>query len=401
MGAASYSPSMVYLDNAASTRPAPEVLAATRAVEEAFFANPSSAHGLGAAAARAVEAARAEVAAALGAEPSEVVFTGGGTEANALGLLGVAHASRGRHLVVSGIEHPAVARSAERLVAEGYEISVVPPTPAGVVRAADIAAATRADTAVVALMLVNNELGTLQPVAEVARALAAARPQGGRPGGRGPHLHVDAVQAFGFLRVRPHALGADTLCISGHKVHGPKGIGALWVRAGVRLTPLWDGGRQERGLRSGTENVAGCVGLGRAAALAVEAQDAGLPAAIERLRDRLEREILDAIPDARPTVADAPRAPHISSLAFPGFPAEPLLHALEARDVYASAGSACASRTRGPSAVLKAIGVDDRTAVLRFSLARTTMPADVDAAVEALRGAIEEISPLANVPARR
>jgi cysteine desulfurase len=398
---------MVYLDNAASTRPAPEVLAATRAVEDAFFANPSSAHGLGAAAARAVEAARAEVAAALGAEPSEVVFTSGGTEANALGLLGAAHAARGRHLVVSGIEHPAVARAAELLTSDGYEISVVPPTPAGIVRAADIVAATRADTAVVALMLVNNELGTIQPVAEVARALAAVSPEGarGRPGGRGPHLHVDAVQAFGLLRVRPAALGADTLAISGHKVHGPKGIGALWIRAGARLTPLWDGGRQERGLRSGTENVAGSVGLGRAAALAVEAQEAGVPAAIERLRDRLEREILDAVSDtvvgARPTVVDAPRAPHISSLAFPGFPAEPLLHALEARDVYASAGSACASRTRGPSTVLKAIGVDDRTAVLRFSLARTTVPADIDAAIEALRGAIEEISPLANTPARR
>jgi cysteine desulfurase len=369
-----YSEVVVYLDNAASTRPAPEVLAATRAVEEAFFANPASAHGLGAAAARALEAARAEVAAALGAETSEIVFTGGGTEANALGLLGAARAARGRHVVVSGLEHPAVARTAERLAAEGYELSVIEPTPAGVVRAADVVAATRADTAVVALMLVNNELGTLQPVAEVAQALAAAPSRGPRR----PHLHVDAVQAFGLMRV-----------------------GALWVRPGARLEPLWDGGRQERGLRSGTENVAGCVGLGRAAALAVAAQEAGAPAQIERERDRLERECLAAvsalIPGARLTVTGAPRAPHIASLAFPGFPAEPLLHALEARDVYASAGSACASRTRGPSAVLKAIGVDDRTAVLRFSLARTTTPDDVEAAVEALRAAVLEISPLVRI----
>ena len=182
----------------------------------------------------------------------------------------------------------------------------------------------------------------------------------------------------------------------------------MWARCGCARarasSRCGDGGRQDRGLRSGTENVAGCVGLGRAAALAVEAQDAGAAAAIERERDRLEREMLEAVahivPGARLTVTGAPRAPHIASLAFPGLPAEPLLHALEARDVYCSAGSACASRTRGPSAVLKAIGVDDHTAVLRFSLARTTVPGDVDAAVDALRGAVEEISPLAKTPAR-
>jgi cysteine desulfurase len=214
-------------------------------------------------------------------------------------------------------------------------------------------------------------------------------------------LHVDAVQAFGFLRLRPAALGADTLALSGHKIHGPKGAGALWVRPGARLEALWDGGRQERGLRSGTENVAACVGLGRAAALAVEAQDAGVAEAIGRERDRLEREALAAVPGARRTVEDAPRAPHIASLAFPGLPAEPLLHALEARGVYASAGSACASRTRGPSAVLKAIGVGEDLGVLRFSLARTTTADDVDGAVDALRGAVEEISPLANRSGRR
>ena len=161
---------------------------------------------------------------------------------------------------------------------------MVAPTPAGVVRAADVVAAMRPDTAVVALMLVNNELGTLQPVEEVARALAAT----GARAPRRPHLHVDAVQAFGLLRVRPRALGADTLALSAHKIHGPKGVGALWVRAGARVEPLWDGGRQERGLRSGTENVAGCVGLGRAAALAVEAQDAGARRA-DRARARSPR----------------------------------------------------------------------------------------------------------------
>jgi cysteine desulfurase len=380
---------MVYLDNAASTAPAPEVLSAVHDASRDLYANPSSAHTMGAATARALEAARAQVAAALGAGPAEIVFTSGGTEADALGVLGAARAARGRHLVVSGLEHPAVMRTAEQLMAAGYELSVVAPTPAGVVRAADVAEAVRPDTAVVAVMLVNNELGTLQPVAEIARALAA-RPRGA--GGRHPHLHVDAVQGFGLLRVRPAALGADSLAISGHKLHGPKGTGALWVRPGTRIAPLWDGGRQERGLRSGTENVPGWIGLARAAALAAAAVESGRPAAVERLRDRLERLVLEAIPGARPTVTGAPRVPHVASLALPGLPAEPLLHALEARDVYASAGSACASRDRGPSPVLKAVGVADDVAVLRFSLCRDTTDADVDAAVAALRAAVDEIA---------
>jgi cysteine desulfurase len=389
----------IYLDNAASTAPAEEVLAAVLDASRALYANPSSAHALGAAAARAVEAARAEVAAALGAEPAEVVLTSGGTEADALGLAGGARAARGRHLVVSAIEHPAVLRTAEQLAAAGYELSIVAPAPSGAVRASDVVAAARPDTAVVAVMLVNNELGTLQPVAEIARALAAAFPD--RERARRPHLHVDAVQAFGMLPVRPRTLGADTLALSGHKLHGPKGTGALWVRPGARLQPLWDGGRQERGLRSGTENVPGWVGLGRAATLAARAIEAGRPAAVERERDRLERAVLEAIPGARLTVTGAPRAPHVSSLAFPDLPAEPLLHALEARGVFASAGSACASRTKGPNPVLAAVGVDDRTAVLRFSLSRETTAAEVDGAVEALRGAVAEIGPLAGGLARK
>jgi cysteine desulfurase len=379
---------MVYLDNAASTAPAPEVLAAVLDASRDLYANPSSAHALGAAAARALESARAEVAAALAVPPSEIVFTSGGTEADALGLLGAARAARGRHLVVTALEHPAVLRSAEELARAGWELSLVAPTAAGVVRPEDVVAATRPDTAVVAVMLVNNELGTLQPVAEIARALAAAFPSRARR----PHLHVDAVQGFGLLRVRPAALGADTLALSGHKLHGPKGTGALWVREGARLTSLWEGGRQERGLRSGTENVPGWIGLGRAATLATRAIDAGRAADVERERDRLERLVLAAVPAARPTVTGAPRAPHVASLALPGLPAEPLLHALEARGVFASAGSACASRHHGPSPVLKAVGIGDDVAVLRFSLSRNTTPADVDLAARAVAEAVAEIA---------
>jgi cysteine desulfurase len=391
---------VIYLDNAASTLPAAEALEALLDAARAHFANPASAHAGGAAAARALEEARAEVAAGLDAEPAEIVFTSGGTEADALGVLGAARAARGRHLVVTALEHPAVMRSAETLAAEGYALEVVAPGRDGVVAAEAVAAAVRPDTALVAVMLVQNELGTLQPVAEIARLLDARLPRGRRPGR--PHLHVDAVQAFGQLRVRPRALGADSVALSAHKLHGPRGAGALWLRPGARLNPLAVGGGQERGLRGGTENLPALVGFGRAVTLAGRALEAGAGEAVAARRDRLEAAALAAVaaivPGARATVSGAPRAPHIASLAFPGLPAEPLLHALEARGVYASAGSACASKTAGLSAALKAIGVDDRTGVLRFSLSRDTTDADVDGAVAALAAAAAEIA--AGLPRR-
>lgn len=390
---------MIYLDNAASTRPDDEVLAAMAEVARAHFANAAAAHAGGAAAARSLAVARAEVAAALDVEAEEIVFTSGGTEADALGVLGAARAARGRHLVVGALEHPAVMRAVEALGSDGYTFDVIAPAPNGVLSAEDVAAAVRPDTAVVAVMLVQNELGTLQPIAEIARRLGA--------GPRRPHLHVDAVQGFGFLRLRPRALGADTVALSAHKLHGPRGAGALWVKPGARLEALWVGGGQERGLRGGTENLPALVGFARAVALARRALDGGADARVAGLRDRLEAAAVAAVapivPGVRPTVRDAPRAPHIASLAFPGLTAEPLLHALEARGVFASAGSACASRTAGPSPTLKAIGLDERTGVLRFSLSRETTAADIDGAVAALVAAARELCggahPLAKRPA--
>jgi cysteine desulfurase len=377
--------SMVYLDNAASTPPAPEVVAALGRALAELYANPSSAHGPGAAATRALEAARAEVAALLRAAPAEILFTSGGTEADALGTLGAAGAARGRHLVVTAIEHPAVLRNVELLGSRGFTLTRVLPERDGVVSAEKVLAAVGPDTALVAVMLVNNELGTVQPVAEIARGLRALA--------RKPHLHVDAVQAAGLVPLDVTTLGADSLALSAHKLHGPKGVGALWLRAGVRLVPLWDGGRQERGLRSGTENVPACVAFGNAATLA----RAGLTAAAELAgrRDRLEAAIFEGVPDARPTITGAGRAPHIASVLLPDLPAEPILHALEARGVIVSAGSACASRLRAPSHVLAAIGLDDRAAVLRFSLSRFTTDADVATAAAALREAVDEIRPVA------
>ena len=374
---------MIYLDNAASTPPDPEVVEILARAMTDHYANPSSAHGLGAAAARALEQARAEVAALLRAQPSEIVFTCGGTEANALGLLGAAALARGRHMVVSAIEHPAVLRSAEILTRQGWEITKVAPGTDGRVTAEGVRACLRSDTSVVAVMLVNNELGTLQPVTEINQALRSVNPR--------IHFHVDAVQAAGLVPVDVTTLGADSLALSGHKMHGPKGTGALWLRRGRRVAPLWDGGRQEAGLRSGTENLPGWVGFGRAAALCRERPRAA--AQVTALRDRLEALVLQSLLRVRPTVPPGTeRAPHIASFLFPGLPAEPLLHALEGRGIYASAGSACSTRSRGPSHVLEAIGIRERDAVLRFSLSRLTTEAEVDNAVVALHQAVEEIA---------
>jgi cysteine desulfurase len=380
----------VYLDNAASTRPAGEVETAVAEATRACFANPSSAHTLGGAAARALEAARAAILATLGTEIGQLIFTSGGTEANALGVLGVGRLARGRHLVTTAIEHPAVLRNAALLTGErSFEITRVAPEPeSGRVTADAVRTALRRDTALVAVMLVNNEVGTIQPIVEIARALDDFA---AREGIRRPHLHVDAVQAFGVMSLRTTALAADSVALSAHKLHGPKGVGALWLRPGARVTALWDGGRQEHGLRSGTENVPAIVGFARAATLTAQALKGGAGEVMARLRDDLEARVYATVPAARPTVTGAARAPHIASIAFAGLPAEPLLHALEARGVFVSAGSACASKTRGPSHVLKAIGVDDDTAVLRFSLERATTADDVVIAAEAVAAAVATI----------
>jgi cysteine desulfurase len=378
---------MVYLDNAASTAMAPEALAAYLRAAGDLPGNPSSAHAMGAAAARAMETARERVATLVGAAPPELVFTSGGTEANALAVLGAAGKNESKtvgHLVVSAIEHPSVLRNAELLEERGWELTRVAPGRDGVVAVEAVLAAVRPETALVAIMLVNNELGTVQPIAEIASALAAA--------GRRAHLHVDAVQAAGVMPVDVRRLGAASLSLSAHKMHGPKGTGALWVRAGARLSPLWDGGRQERGLRSGTEDVPALVAFGEAALLA---RSVDAPA-MARLRDRLLSSVMTALPDARPTLTGTPAlAPHILSLALPRLPAEPILHALEMHGVVAAAGSACATRSKGPSHVLAALGLDDRTAVLRFSLSRHTTEDDVDRASHALALAVAEIAPVA------
>ncbi len=371
----------VYLDNGATTRVDERVAELAMEAMLVAWGNPSSAHKLGVEAARRVAQARERVAQALGGAAAEVTFTSGGTEANAIVLGGVA--ARAKHIVVSAFEHPSVADAAKALAERGVEVTVVAPASNGVVSPDAFAAAVRAETALVACMWVQNEIGTVQPVDAIARAVKARAPR--------CHVHVDGVQALGKLAVDVGDAAFDSLALSAHKIHGPKGVGALWLRKNVKLRPLVYGGGQERGLRPGTEGVPGIVALGLACELAVAARAEAAPR-MEAQREQLWRAIAAAHPTARRNGEPAESAPHILSVGFGGVPAEPLLHALEAEGVYVSAGSACHAKDKKPSATLRAIGVPDDTGVIRLSLSRFTTDDEIARAAVAVIACVRKLA---------
>ena len=366
---------MVYLDHNAITPMRPEAKAAVAAALE-VFGNPASVHSAGRAARDLLDGARATVAGALGASASEVVFTSGATESAALairGVLGAAPATRD-HLVVTAVEHPCVLSVAEALKKEGRRVTVLGVDRRGIPDLDAARAAVTSETALVCAMLANNETGVILPVRELA---ALARD-------RGAFFFTDAVQAVGKIAVDVRTLGADLLALTGQKLGGPRGAGALWVKSGIRLAPLL-GGTQERGRRAGTENLPGISGLAAAIAAAARA----LPEEqrrVSQLRDRLEAGLLASIPGAFVNGAGAPRLPGTLSLTMPGVDAEALLIALDLEGFCASAGSACHSGSARPSSVLSAIGLRDADAraTLRLSLGWTTTGADVDLALEAI-----------------
>lgn len=378
--------SAIYLDNAATTRVEPEIAAVVLECMQADFGNPSSAHYMGIAAEKRVKEARDALLHALGDRGGtlgNVYFTSGGTESDALGVMGAARAldRRGKHIVVAAIEHPAVRESARLLEREGWRVSSVPVTSQGVVEVERVVDALTDETSVVAVMLVNNEIGTVQPLAEIARAVKARREH--------VHIHSDAVQALGKIAIDVAALGVDSLAMSAHKLHGPKGVGALWLHRQSRVVPLWAGGGQQGGLRSGTLDVPGIAGMGAAVRSAMD----GL--AERQAHWRAYAEILLAAArgsgvKVRLHGEDAPRAPHILSLSLAGIPAEPMLHVLESRGILVSAGSACSERQRKPSPVLQAIGVGPNDGTIRFSFGRTTSRQDVERAAEILIDAIRD-----------
>lgn len=373
----------IYLDHAATTPLAPEVFQAMEPFLRHEFGNPNSLHAAGRAARRAVEAARAQVAALIGAQPREIVFTSGGSEADNLALKGTAWArrDRGRHLIVSGIEHHAVLDAARALERQGFELSVLPVDEHGRVDPADVRAALRQETVLVSVMLANNEVGTLQPLAAIGELLQD----------HPAWLHTDAVQAVGQLPVNVRKLGVDLLSLSAHKIYGPKGVGALYVREGLALEPLVHGGGQEDGRRSGTENVAGIVGLGAAAELTRERLDA-VRSHLVPLRERLVRGVLEAIPGSRLTGHPHERLPGLASFCFEGATGETLVLKLDMEGICAATGSACTSGSAEPSHVLLALGLPRRLAngSLRLSLGRTTTVEHVDRVLQVLPRAVEE-----------
>ncbi|MDY1004763.1 cysteine desulfurase family protein [Curtobacterium sp. CFBP9011] len=379
---------MFYLDRAATTPVRREVLEAMWPYLTGTFGNPSSTHGIGDAAARGLAAARTVVAGALGCRPGEVVFTGGGTEGANTAVKGIALATpRGRHVVTSAIEHEAVLESCRYLERfHGFEVTVLPVESDGTVAPDTLRAALRPDTTLVSIAHADNEIGTVQDVAGLA---AIAREVGAR-------FHTDAVQSAPWLPVGLDVLGVDAVSVSGHKLGATKGTGALAVRAGVQLEPLVHGGGQERGRRSGTEDVAGAVGLAAAWGSVLAERDAAAAHATT-VRDLVVAGVLDRVPDARLTGSAEHRLPGHASFCFPGVHGETVLLELERRDVVSSSGSACAAGSTEASHVLTALGLPDDLArsAVRLTFDATLTTADATAVVEAVVAAVSAVRSLA------
>ena len=381
--------SQIYLDHNATTPPAPAVAQAMAQAIVEVFGNPSSIHATGQRARRELDGARSEVAALIGADPGDLVFTSGGTEADNLAVRGVAEAAEGkprRRILIGAVEHEAVLNTARALGRRGWPVTVIPADARGMVTPDALEAHLGDDVVLVSVMLANNETGVIQPVQALA-ALARAR---------GALFHTDAVQAVAKIAVDVKALGVDLLTLTGHKFSGPKGAGALWVRRGTGMVSPVTGGRQERGRRAGTENLPAIVGLGVAARLAREAgEPAGSRLAI--LRDRLEAGILARVARTAVNGEGAERVPNTTNISFGGLEAESLLIALDLEGIAVSTGSACSSGTLEPSHVLRAMGLPASRvqSSIRFSLGPSNTEAEVDHVLEVLPALVERIRTVA------
>lgn len=365
----------IYMDNAATTATRPEVLEAMLPYFTQHYGNPSSIHAYGRDARRAIENARKQVAAALGCEPREVYFTAGGSESDNWAIRCALQNKQGKHIITSAIEHHAVLHTCEYMEKQGYEVTYLPVDEYGLVSVDDVKKAIRPDTALITIMAANNEIGTIQPIAEIGKLAKEA----------GILFHTDAVQAVGAVPINVKEWNVDMLSLSGHKFHAPKGVGALYVRKGIRITNLIYGGAQERGLRAGTENLPGIVGLGKAIELAV----AEIPEYTERLtklRDKLIDGILASIPDVQLNGHRTQRLPGNVNVSIRYVEGEALLMRLDLAGVAASSGSACTSGSLDPSHVLLAIGLPHEIAhgSLRLSLGNDTTEEDVDYVLETL-----------------
>jgi len=382
----------VYFDHAATTPVDERVLEAMLPYFSERFGNASEVHTSGRLGRQGLDRARAQVATSLGAHEREIVFTAGGTESDNLAIVGLLQLQEPAHLVVGAIEHPAVIESAKFLQKLGWEVAFVPVERDGTVTAEAVRAAMRPDTRLVSVMLANNVVGTIQPIREIA----AAAHEGGAV------MHTDAVQAVGSVPIDVEDLGVDMLSLSGHKLYAPKGIGALFVRRGTKVKPVLHGGGQERGLRSGTENVAGAVGLGAA----LEIANADLPATVAHvtaLRERLFAGILQSVPEVAALGHRTERLPGNVCVSVRYIEGESMILKLDAAGIAASSGSACASQSLEPSHVILAMGYDPVTAhgSLRLSLGRENTDAEVDHFLAVFPAIVEQLRAMSPLYAAR
>lgn len=380
----------VYLDYNATTPVEPEVLDAMLPYFSGEFGNASSIHTFGQKARAAVETAREQVAALIGARAQEIFFTSGGTESDNHAIFGIAgpsaHDPKSRpHVITSFVEHEAVLNACQALEKQGVDVTYLHVDQDGLIDLEDLRGAIRKETVLITIMHANNELGTVQPIEEIGRIAKDAD----------VYFHTDAVQSAGKIPIDVNHLQLDLLSLSGHKIYAPKGVGALYVRGGTRLKQLLYGGHHQRGMRPGTENVAGIVGLGKAAEIARQslANDAKR---LSGLRDQFEHGLLHRVPHSRVNAARAPRTPNTANLVFPGVEGEALLIALDLKGVACSTGAACSSGAVEPSHVLTAIGLpaEEARASLRFSLGRHTTQADIDFSLQAVPAAVAQLRQL-------
>jgi cysteine desulfurase len=384
----------IYFDHNATTPVDPSVADAMVRVLREDYGNASSVHRLGQQAKSILDEARTAVCTLIGAEPSELVFTSGGTEADNFALRGAAEAlepTGRKHLIATAIEHEAVLVTLKALARRGWKTTLLPVGTTGIVEPQALEEALTDDTAIVSVMHANNELGTIQPVAELARIAH----------GRGALFHTDAVQSVAKIPVNVRSMGLDLLSLSAHKFNGPKGAGALWIKRGTRIAPILTGGKHERTRRAGTENVPGIAGLGAAAAGAQKKMTAE-GARVGILRDRLEREVLERVPGTQVNGAREPRVPNTSNISFDRVEAESLLIALDLEGIAVSTGAACSSGTLEPSHVLRAMGLPTQRAQnsIRFSLGAGNTDAEIDYLLEKLPRAVEKLRSLTGAARR-
>ncbi len=374
----------VYLDNNATTPIHPEVLEALLPYYRERFGNASSVHAYGRQARAAVETGRAQVAALLNADPSEIIFTSGGSESDNFAIKSVAlsRKDQGRHIITSQVEHPAVLETCQFLEKQGYEVTYLPVDDGGLVDVEDVRAAVRKDTILITVMHGNNEVGTIQPIAEIG--LVAKE--------HGIVFHTDAVQSVGKTGIDLKELEVDLLSLSAHKIYGPKGIGAIYIRKGVELPTLITGGHQERGFRAGTENVAGIVALGKACELAMSNCESSIQH-LATLRDRLQHGIMERVPNVRCNGHDVRRLPTTTNLSFEAIEGEALLINLDLVGIAVSTGSACSSGAVEPSHVLEAMRVPPEyiQGSIRFSVGRDNTVEDIDYVLEQLPPMVEKL----------